>query len=258
MPINHSLYRPQERVITGYRSPATSNCGACRGGEWPLGVSIRSGAEKSCVSKRQCPLTDIYPPLSLLFLFSRFLSSPPIPPSFFSFLSGLERSLHTPAGISPENRFKAQTPGWVWEGPSLPFCLRSTFQVQQLLPAAGRRTRTRKSLLLWAVQRIRKEENSGDGRRDNEDFTCLGSSAVAATHFSGEFNVPLTFFTFLCDACVSSVLGAVILISITQNPRVIAQLISIFASDLTQFPRSSFIPSWINKCPQLKFRFFPS
>lgn len=86
MPINHSLYRPQERVITGYRSPAKSNCGACRGGEWPLGVSIRSGAEKSCVSKRQCPLTDIYPPLSLLFLFSRFLSSlPPFLPLFSPF-----------------------------------------------------------------------------------------------------------------------------------------------------------------------------
>lgn len=101
MPINHSLYRPQERVITGYRSPATSNCGACRGGEWPLGVSIRSGAEKSCVSKRQCPLTDIYPPLSLLFLFSRFLSSlPPFLPLFLLSLRLGAKSPHSSRNLS--------------------------------------------------------------------------------------------------------------------------------------------------------------
>lgn len=46
-----------------------SDCNSCRGHEWPLGVSIQSCFEKSCVSKRHCPLRDIYLPLSLLFLF---------------------------------------------------------------------------------------------------------------------------------------------------------------------------------------------
>lgn len=106
MPINHSLYRPQERVITGYRSPATSNCGACRGGEWPLGVSIRSGAEKSCVSKRQCPLTDIYPPLSLISLLSfSFLS----PHSSLFFLLSLRLGAKSPHSSRNLSRKQVQS-----------------------------------------------------------------------------------------------------------------------------------------------------
>lgn len=80
-----------------------SDCNSCRGHNWSLGVTIWSRFEKSCVSKRHCPLTDIYLPLSLLFLFF-FLPLPfflfplyLIPPSSFFFLSGLERSLCTPA-----------------------------------------------------------------------------------------------------------------------------------------------------------------
>lgn len=45
------------------------------------------------------------------------------------------------------------------------------------------------------VQKSRKEENRGDEARDDEAVMCVGSSAVAATHFSGELNVPLTFLS---------------------------------------------------------------
>lgn len=73
----------------------SSNCDTCRGRKSPLGVSMRLCSEKSCVSQRHCPLTDIYPPLSLLFLFSLFLPPSPILPLsslphsslFFSLLS---------------------------------------------------------------------------------------------------------------------------------------------------------------------------
>lgn len=58
----------------------SSNCDTCRGRKSPLGVSMRLCSEKSCVSQRHCPLTDIYPPLSLLFLFSLFLPPSPILP----------------------------------------------------------------------------------------------------------------------------------------------------------------------------------
>lgn len=41
----------------------------------------------------------------------------------------------------------------------------------------------------------RQAEHSGDEVQDDEDVVRVGSSAGAATHFSGEFNAPLTFLS---------------------------------------------------------------
>lgn len=50
------------------------------------------------------------------------------------------------------------------------------------------------------------EKHRGDEAQDDEDVMCVGSSAVAAAHFSGELNVPLTFlFPYVPVMHVSSV-----------------------------------------------------
>lgn len=170
-------------------------CKSCRGHKWSLGVSIRSCLEKSCVSKRHCPLTDIYLPLSLLFLFF-FLALPFFFPLYLIFfLLSLRlgaKSLHC-------SQEPLQKTGWnlrlLDEPERVPLCPSASGALfPSWATAAGHREEDGdedgdedESVSASG------EEKSGDEAQDNEDVVRVGSSAVAATHFCGELNVPLTF-----------------------------------------------------------------
>lgn len=186
-----------------------SACNSCRGHGRSLGVAIRPRFEKSCVSKRHGPLTDIYLPLSLLFLFFflplpffSFLSTSFLPLLPLSSLSGLERSLCTPAGNLSRKQVEISG-SWVSLRGSL-----SALQPQEHFPssapAAGCREEDEdedeSGPPSGAEKQKRREER--DEAQDNEDVVCVGSSAAAATHFSGELNVLLTFLFPCMHACM--------------------------------------------------------
>lgn len=156
MSTNLALFGPSG--AGNYRSSIC--CNSCRGHKWSLGVSIRSCLEKSCVSKRHCPLTDIYLPLSLLFLFF-FLALPFFFPLYLIFfLLSLRlgaKSLHC-------SQEPLQKTGWnlrlLDEPERVPLCPSASgalFQVEQLLLATerrtGTRTGTRTSLFLRVAKR---------------------------------------------------------------------------------------------------------